>query len=45
MAALPWELRGERLEEVEEGPGDDDGVVQAHHGGHSQHAVAQAWGL
>ena len=41
VAALPGQLAGHGLESVEEGPTDDDSVVEGHHGGHRNHAISQ----
>ena len=40
VARGPGKLGGERLEEVVEGPGDDDVVVDAHQGRDDHHAIA-----
>lgn len=42
VARLPWQLGGEGGEEVEEGPSDDDVVVERNEEGDHEHADANA---
>ena len=43
VAGAPWEDAGEGLEEVEEGPRDDDVVVDAADARDQHHAYAETW--
>ena len=43
IAILPRQIAGERREEIEQRPGDDNVVVDSNHGRYSHHGNSDSW--